>query len=131
MQIQKKNVLVFDLDLSLPIIDNSIDLYCGNQVNNVNNFPLLLKEIYRTLKPHGILSLIEWLYDVDSDTNKYLAEQNNICQSLDYFLNYCKEVGFKILNITLERSFKGKGKGDLLPINANDTVYSYIIYLEK
>lgn len=125
---------IFDLDLDkpLPFNDESIDVFSGNLLNNVDNYRNLLFEISRCLKPGGRVGLIEWFYENDSKTYEYLKERNAVYSSLENFIEVCKEVGLEYIESEVYKEIVGKAnQGDLLPIGENDKCLETILYLKK
>ena len=76
---RKENFYLFDTDLDreLPFRDESIDVFCGNLLNNVNNYDGLIREAYRCLKPGGKFCVIEMFFDQASVSYKSLKDQKN------------------------------------------------------
>lgn len=56
----KENFYAFDVDLdkSLPFKDESVDIFTGNLLMNVENYSTLIQEAYRCLKKGGIPKVI-------------------------------------------------------------------------
>ena len=130
---KRKNIDIceIDLDKKLPFKDNSVDMYCGNLVNNVMNYKELINEVYRTLKVNGKYNVIEWFFDENSETSKYLKENNSLIQSIDYYIDFCSQCGLKLINKEIQSSSIGKLEGDLLPINPNDKKSVVMLYFQK
>ncbi len=85
---KKPNFFILDVDLDkgLPFKDESVDIFTGNLLNNVENYGGLIREAYRCLKPGGKFAIIEMFFDKDSKTQKHLTEQGNIRASYDTFV---------------------------------------------
>ncbi|QSX04672.1 class I SAM-dependent methyltransferase [Sedimentibacter sp. zth1] len=125
---------VFDIDLdkSLPFKDNSVDAFCGNLLNNINNYRELLSEVYRCLKPGGKLAVIELFFEKDSLTYEYLVNENAVYSSVEQYTDYCKSIGFNIVGSQIKEEIIGKiDPNDLLPIGENDKCLETIVLLEK
>ena len=121
-----------DLDKPLPFLDDSIDTMCGNLLNNVEGYKNLIAEIYRCLKPGGRFAVIDLFYEKESQTYAYLLERNVVYSSLDYYISFCRNIGFDFLGSELLNTIKGKmDKQDLLPIGYNDTAEMRTLYFEK
>lgn len=77
---EDKRFCIFDVDLDkgLPFKDESIDAFCGNLLNNVDNYRGLLGELARSLKPGGRFAVIELFFEVGSQTYAYLRERNAV-----------------------------------------------------
>lgn len=130
----KENVYVFDLDLdqALPFKDESIDIFTGNYLNNVDNYASLISEVYRCLKPGGRFAVIEMFFDHGCKTYEHLNAQGNIWASFEKFVSYCESVGFINLGCEIINTRKGKiSEGDLYPLDNNDCSSDRTIYFEK
>lgn len=131
---KRKNVKIFDIDLDkeLPFINESIDCYCGYNPSNVERYDLLLNEVARTLKKSGKLTIIDWFFDEETETSKYLKDNNKVTYSLNYFIDFCNELGLKLIKKDLDRKYVGKQVGDLLPINSLDEILVYgLVFIKK
>ena len=135
---QKANVdkrfCIFDVDLDkgLPFKDESIDAFCGNLLDNVDNYRGLLAELARSLKPEGRFAVIEQFYEMGSQTYDYLRERNAVYYSLENFIAVCKEFGLTCKGSSIRKEIVGKiSEGDLLPIGENDKCLEMILYFEK
>ena len=62
---RQPNCYIFDVDLDkdLPFRNESVDIFTGNLLNNVENYGGLIREAYRCLKPDGKLAVIEMFFD--------------------------------------------------------------------
>lgn len=130
---KRKNVVVceIDLDKKLPFRDNSVDMYCGNLISNVNKYKELIQEVARTLKKNGKFIVIEWFFEINSKTQCYLKENNSLIQSMEYYIDYCSQCGLKLVSKGIQSKSVGKQVGDLLPINPNDEKSVVVLYFEK
>lgn len=130
----KENIYVFDMDLdqALPFKDESIDIFTGNLLNNVDNYASLISEVYRCLKPGGRFAVIEMFFDHGCKTYEHLNAQGNIWASFETFVSYCESVGFTNLDSEIINTRKGKiSNGDLYPLDDNDCSTDRTIYFEK
>ena len=130
----KENIYVFDMDLdqSLPFKDESVDIFTGNFLNNVDNYASLISEVYRCLKPGGRFAVIEIFFDHGCKTYEHLSAQENIWASFETFVSYCESVGFTNLDSEIINTRKGKiSEGDLYPLDDNDCSTDRTIYFEK
>lgn len=51
--------IVADVEYGLPVKTNSIShVYCSHLLEHVNNLPSLMEELYRIVKPNGIIEII-------------------------------------------------------------------------
>ena len=129
-----KRFYLFDVDLDkgLPFQDKCIDAFCGNLLNNVDNYKELLTEVGRCLKPGGRFAVIELFYDKDTQTYDYLREKDAVFFSLENFISVCQENGLQYLDGIVRKEIIGKiSEGDLLPIGENDRCMEMILYFEK
>lgn len=131
--LKRKNVVVCELDLNkeLPFNDKTIDVYCGNLLNNVDEYESLIDEVSRTIKENGYLVLIEWFFENGSSSEKYLKQTNKITQTKDYFIDFMKSKSLILINEELESEHIGKMEGDVLPIDKNEKVSTWILYFRK
>lgn len=121
-----------DLDKPLPFKDNSLDVMCGNLLDNVEGYRNLIREIYRCLKPGGRFAVIDLFYEDGSQTHDYLTEKNAVYASLEYYISFCHSAGFHFFRSELLKKIKGKiDKNDLLPICENDVAEMRTVYFEK
>ena len=130
----KGNFYVFDIDLDkdLPFKDESIDIFSGNLLNNVNNYAALIREVYRCLKPGGKFSVIEMFFEHGGKTYGHLDAQGSIWSSFETFVSYCESVGFTCVGSDIIRTRKGKiSAGDLYPLDDNDCSSERTLYFEK
>ena len=130
----KENIYVFDVDLdqALPFKDESIDIFTGNFLNNVENYSSLISEVYRCLKPGGRFAVIEMFFDYGCKTYEHLNAQGNIWASFETFVSYCESVGFTNLDSEIINTRKGRiSDGDLYPLDDNDCSTDRTIYFEK
>ena len=131
---KKDNFYIFDVDLDqgLPFKNDSVDLFTGNLLNNVENYAGLIKEAYRCLKPGGKLAVIEMFFDQGSKTQASLAEQGKIWASYEGFVRYCESVGFTCTGSETATTRKGPiSPGDLYPLDQDDGSTDKTIYFEK
>lgn len=130
----KENVYVFDMDLNqvLPFKDESVDIFTGNFLNNVDNYASLISEVYRCLKPGGRLAVIELFFDHGCKTYEHLNAQGSIWASFETFVSHCESVGFTNLGSEIINTRKGRiSDGDLYPLDDNDGSTDRTIYFEK
>lgn len=130
----KENIYIFDVDLdqALPFKDESINIFTGNLLNNVDNYASLVSEVYRCLKHGGKFAVIEMFFDHGCKTYEHLKSQGNIWASFETFAAYCESVGFTVLDNEIIKTRKGKiSEGDLYPLDDNDGSTDRIIYFEK
>ena len=121
-----------DLDKPLPFRDNSIDVMCGNLLDNVEGYKDLIREIYRCLKPGGRYGVIDLFYEEGSQTFAYLSEKNAVYSSFNYYVSFCREAGFHFLESQLMKTIKGKlQQEDFLPICEDDVAEMRTIFFEK
>ena len=125
-------ILDVDLDKGLPFRDESVDIFTGNLLNNVENYSGLIREAYRCLKPGGKLAVIEMFFDQGSKTQKYLAEQGKIWASYNTFVEFCESVGFTWLGSETVATRKGPVfGGDLYPLDKDDCSSDKTVYFRK
>lgn len=130
----KDNFYVFDIDLDkdLPFKDESVDIFSGNLLNNVNNYAALIREVYRCLRPGGKFSVIEMFFEHGCKTYEHLNAQGSIWSSFETFISYCERVGFTCLGSDIIHTRKGKiSDGDLYPLDDSDCSSDRTIYFEK
>ena len=130
----KENFYVFDIDLDkeLPFKDETVDIFTGNLLNNVNNYAALIREIHRCLRSGGKLAVIELFFDHGCKTYEHLNSQGSIWASFETFVSYCESVGFTLKDSDVIGTRKGKiSQGDLYPLDDNDCSTDRIIYFEK
>lgn len=130
----KSNFYIFDVDLDreIPFKNESINIFCGRLLNNVINYPALICEVYRALKPGGKFAVIEMFFEQNSKTYEYLKSQGAIWSSFEVFVEYCKSVGFTYLDSDIIHTRKGKiTDGDLYPLDDNDVSTDRTVYFEK
>lgn len=130
----KENVYVFDMDLdqALPFKEESIDVFSGNLLNNVDNYAALIREVHRCLKPGGKFAVIEMFFDHGCKTYEHLNAHGSIWASFETFVSYCESVGFTNLGSDIINTRRGKiSEGDLYPLDDNDCSIDRIIYFEK
>lgn len=128
------NFYVFDVDLDkpLPFVDESVDIFTGNLLNNVNDYANLLKEAYRCLKPNGKLAIIEMFFEHGCKTYEFLKQKNAVWASFETFIAFCEQIGFTCINSEIINTRKGKiSVGDLFPLDNNDISIDRVIYLIK
>ena len=131
---RQPNCYIFDVDLDkdLPFRNESVDIFTGNLLNNVENYGGLIREAYRCLKPGGKLAVIEMFFDENSKTQKYLAEQGKIWSSYDTFVDFCESVGFTYIGSETVATRKGPvSDGDLYPLDKDDCSSDKTIYFRK
>ena len=131
---RKKNCYILDVDLDkgLPFKNESVDIFTGNMVSNVENYGGLIREAYRCLKPGGRLALIEMFFDQGSKTAAYLAEQGKIQASCESFVRFCESAGFTCTGSEIVTTRKGPvSDGDLYPLDRDDRSSDRTFYFEK
>lgn len=127
-------VLIFDLDLDkgLPFIDESISSFSGNLLNNINNYPDIIKEIYRCLKHGGHFAAIEVFFEQGCKTYEHLKKENAIWASFETFVSYCESIGFVFEGSDILKTRIGKiAEGDLYPLNDLDMSADRTVYFKK
>lgn len=125
-------ILDMDLDKGLPFKNESVDIFTGNMLNNVENYGELIKEAYRCLKPGGKLAVIEVFFEKGTKTQEYLAEQRKIWESYETFVQFCELVGLTFIGSEIVTSRKGPiSDGDLYPLDKDDCSFDRTIYFEK
>ena len=125
-------ILDADLDKGLPFKDESVDIFTGNLLNNVENYGGLIRETCRCLKPGGKLAVIEMFFDKNSKTQNYLAEQGKIWSSYERFVGFCESVGFTWIGSETVTVRKGPASaGDLYPLDKDDCSTDKTVYFEK
>ena len=131
---RKNNFYLFDtnLDKEFPFRDKSIDVFCGNLLNNVNNYDGLIREVYRCLKVRGKLCVIEMFFDQDSVTYNDLKAQGKIWSSPEAYVNYCRSLGFDFTGSEILLTRRGKlSESDYYPLDENDMMTIRTMYFEK
>ena len=131
---RKDNFYLFDTDLDreFPFRDESIDGFCGNLLNNVNNYEGLVREAYRCLKPGGRFCVIEMFFDPDSLTYKDLEAQGKIWASPETYTDYFRSLGFDCTGSEILQTRKGKfNEGDYYPLDENDRMTIRTMYFKK
>ena len=125
-------ILDVDLDKGLPFKDESVDLFTGNLLNNVENYGGLIREAYRCLKPGGKLAVIEMFFEEGSKTREVLAEEGKIWASYEGFVRFCESAGFTLAGSETVMTRKGHiSDGDLYPVDKEDRSTDRTIYFEK
>lgn len=130
----KDNFYIFDVDLDkpLPFKDESVDIFTGNLLNNVDNYAELIREAYRCLKKGGKLAVIEMFFEHGCKTYEHLCVQEKIWASFETFVAYCESVGFAFVGSDIINTRKGKiDEGDLYPLDDNDCSSDRTIFFEK
>ena len=131
---RKENFYLFDTDLDreLPFRDESIDVFCGNLLNNVNNYDGLIREAYRCLKPGGKFCVIEMFFDQASVSYKSLKDQKKIWASPETYADYCHSLGFDFTGSDILLTRRGKfSESDYYPLDENDVMTIRTMYFEK
>ena len=131
---RKEHFYLFDTDLDreLPFRDGSIDGFCGNLLNNVNNYAGLVREAYRCLKRGGRFCVIEMFFDPGSVTYKDLETQGRIWASPETYTDYFRSVGFGFTGSEILLTRKGKlAEEDYYPLDENDVMTIQTMYFEK
>ena len=131
---RKENFYLFDTDLDreLPFRDESIDVFCGNLLNNVNNYDGLIREAYRCLKPGGKFCVIEMFFDQASVSYKSLKDQKKIWASPETYADYCHSLGFDFTGSDILLTRRGKfSEVDYYPLDENDMMTIRTMYFEK
>ncbi len=130
----KSNFYVFDVDLDkeLPFKDECLDIVTGNLLNNVDNYALLVREVYRCLKHGGKFALIEMFFEHGCKTYSHLKEEGRIWASFESFAEYLEKVGFTYIGGDVIGTRKGKiSEGDLYPLDENDRWSNRTLYFQK
>ena len=130
----KNNFYVFDVDLDkpLPFKDESVDIFTGNLLMNVENYSTLIQEAYRCLKKGGKLAVIEIFFEHGSKTYEHLCSKGAIWSSFETFVAYCEKIGFEFLGSDIINTRKGKiSEGDLYPLDDNDCSCDRTVYFKK
>ena len=130
----KDNFYVFDMDLdkSLPFKDESVDIFTGNLLMNVENYSALIQEAYRCLKKGGKLAVIEIFFEQGSKTYEHLCSKGAIWSSFETFVDYCEKFGFVFIGSDIINTRKGKiSEGDLYPLDYNDCSCDRTVYFKK
>ena len=130
----KNNFYAFDVDLdkSLPFKDESVDIFTGNLLMNVENYSTLIQEAYRCLKKGGKLAVIEIFFEHGSKTYEHLCSKGAIWSSFETFVAYCEKIGFEFLGSDIINTRKGKiSEGDLYPLDDNDCSCDRTVYFKK
>ncbi len=128
------NFYVFeaDLDKELPFKNESISAFSGNLLNNVDNYPSLIKEVCRCLKPNGRFALIEMFFEHGCETFDYLNKKGAIWSSFETFVDYCTKNGLSYVDSEIIAKTKGKlSERDMFPLNDNDVSSMRIVYFTK
>jgi len=126
---------MIDLDLrnDFPFKDNSIDIFTGVEITNIQSgIENTLKEVSRCLKSGGELILSQRFYSPNSATAKYLAESNDIFSVIDSIETFSNSIGLYISKIV--ELFRNKGKTDPrdgFPIDDTDEWSVNHIYFVK
>ena len=131
---RKDNFYLFDMDLDreLPFRDGSIDVFCGNLLNNVNNYAGMVREAYRCLKHGGKFCVIELFFDPGSVTYRDLEAQGKIWASPETYTDYFRSLGFVFTGSEILLTRKGKlAEGDYYPLDENDEMTMRTMYFEK
>lgn len=130
---QKENFFIFDIDLdkSLPFKENSVSVFSSNLLSNCKEYEQIIKEVYKCLERKGRFVVIEWFYEKEKATYKYLDDNNQIIVSMDKYIEYCERLGFKYIGNRLMKTRKGKLDGDLFPLDENEVVYEKALFFEK
>ena len=130
----KENFFVFDIDLDkgLPFYDECIDVFSGKLLNNVNNYDVLIGEVYRSLKYGGRFAVIEMFFEHGCKTFEHLNSQGAVWSSFETFVKFCESTGFKHIGSDILQSRKGKiDSGDLYPLDENDCWTERTVYFVK
>jgi len=108
---------VFDIEEGIKFVDNLFDeVYEKNLLEHLRNVGFHLEEVYRVLKPEGILTIITdnaectRFYKLGTHTGRYEKEhhlynprdKHYSIFTMNHLSNHLKAVGFKIESITYE-----------------------------
>lgn len=125
-------VLDVDLDKPFPLKNETVDVFSGNLLNNVENYKELIQEAYRCLKTGGRFAAIELFFENGSTTYDYLIKRDAVYSSFETYVHYFEKTGFHYLGGELLRETVGKiSKGDLLPIGEKDKSVVRTLFFEK
>ena len=131
---RRENFYLFDTDLDrqFPFRDESIDVFCGNLLNNVDNYDGLVREAYRCLKRGGRFCVIEMFFDRESVTYKSLKAQGKIWASPETYADFFRSLGFGFAGSEILLTRRGKmSEGDRYPLDENDVMTIRTMYFEK
>lgn len=132
--LDKDNFYVFDVDLDkpLPFKDESVDIFSGNLLSNVNNYAELIREAHWCLKKGGKFAVIEMFFEHGCKTYEHLYARGEIWSSFETYTAYFESVGFALVGSDIINTRKGKiDKGDLYPLDDNDCSSDRTVYFEK
>lgn len=126
--------LDIDLNGNLCFPDNSIDVFSGVEIANVNdgNPTGLLQEVHRCLKPDGWAVFQEIFFAPGSETATLLSQEDDFYASVSVFSKRTLAMGLQVTRT--EQVKMGVGKislGDGMPINDRDRWCQKILYLQK
>lgn len=125
-------MLDVDLSKTFPFKSNSIDIFCGLSINNVEGISYTLPEVVRCLRSNGAFIIGQRFYAQDSETARYLTESGSIFASFEVFEDFCGGIGLKVTKFDKLHSHKGKSNPrDGLPLNESDEWTVAQVYLKK
>ena len=118
----------------MPIKDNSFDYITSLSVfDNVSESDKVVKEMYRTLKPHGKI-IIDGDYINKNDSKSYeLAKSMKLEKGMveEYLIRELENAGFKNIVSTIIAEIRKERQEGLLPPVVGDMMYSYVLQAEK
>ena len=126
--------LDIDLNGNLCFPDNSIDVFSGVAIANVNdgNPTGLLQEVYRCLKPYGWAIFQEMFFAPESETTILLSQEDDLYASVSVFSERTLAIGLHVTRTQQAEIGIGKiNPGDGMPINDSDHWSQLILYLQK
>jgi len=127
--------VIADLEYSLPFRDNSFDMVVAKHVlEHIVNFFSVMEEIFRVLKPNGILKV--WVPHFSSalayanpDHKRYFTAGTFLYFDPDFKENYYSNARYKALKIKL--NFVGSGIFKFLNYIVNPIINLRLPFFEK
>ena len=126
--------LDIDLNGSLCFPDNSVDVFSGLAIGNVNDGDPagLLREVHRCLRPGGWGVFQEMFFAPESETAALLSQEGDLYASVEAFAERALGLGLHVTKS--EQAEMGVGKidpADGMPVNNSDGWSQIILYLRK